>query len=38
MSKPAASSTAAATVEVAARPPAWPRDAIDRMNTPSSPA
>ena len=28
----------AATVEVAARPPAWPRDAIDRMNTPSSPA
>ena len=38
MSKPAASSTVAATVEVAARPPAWPRDAIERMNTPSSPA
>ena len=37
-SKPAASSTVAATVDVAARPPAWPRDAIERMNTPSSSA
>ena len=36
MSNPAASSTAAAAVEVAASPPAWPRDAIERMNTPSS--
>ena len=37
-SKPAASSTAAADVEVDASPPAWPRDAIDRMNTASSSA
>ncbi len=38
MSNPAASSTVAAAVEVAASPPAWPRDAIERMNTPSSEA
>ena len=36
MSNPAASSTVAAAVDVAASPPAWPRDAIERMNTPSS--
>ena len=37
-SNPAASSTAAAAVVVEARPPAWPRDAIERMNTSGSPA
>ena len=37
-SNPAASSTAAAAVEVDASPPACPRDAIERMNTPSSEA
>ncbi len=37
-SKPAASSTAAAAVEVDARPPACPRDAIERMKTSSSAA
>ena len=38
MSKPAASNTAAADVDVAASPPACPRDAIERMKTPSSAA
>ena len=38
MSKPAASSTAAAAVDVAASPPACPREAIERMKTPSSAA
>jgi hypothetical protein len=37
-SKPAASSTVAADVVVEARPPAWPRAAIERMNTSRSPA
>jgi hypothetical protein len=37
-SKPAASMTAAAAVEVDASPPACPRDAIERMNTSLSPA
>jgi len=37
-SKPEASITAAAAVDVAASPPACPRDAIERMNTPSSEA
>ena len=32
------SGTLAAAVEVEASPPAWPRDAIDRMKTPSSAA
>ena len=34
--KPAASMTAAAATVLAARPPEWPRDAIERMNTSSS--
>ena len=37
-SKPEASITAAAAVDVEASPPAWPRDAIERMNTSPSPA
>ena len=37
-SKPAASNTAAAVALVAASPPACPREAIDRMKTPSSAA
>ena len=38
MSNPAKSKTVAAAVEVAASPPACPREAIERMNTPSSDA
>ena len=35
-SKPAASRTAAAAADVEASPPAWPREAIERMKTSSS--
>jgi hypothetical protein len=38
MSKPQASRTAAAAAEVEARPPAWPRAAIERMKTSRSEA
>jgi len=38
MSNPAASSTAAAAPVDEASPPAWPRAAMERMKTPSSPA
>ena len=37
-SKPAASSTVAAATDEAASPPAWPREAMLRMKTPSSAA
>ncbi len=36
--KPTASSTAAAATVAVARPPAWPRAAIERMKTSRSPA
>ena len=37
-SKPTASKTAAAAVVAEESPPEWPREAMERMKTPSSPA